>query len=444
MTHIIEQNLLTEFFKGDWDAMQRIAPAQLDAIRKGDYTKGNMPFNRFALKRLGKKTRYDAIGNYETYLKTILKEIYYTPAVTHARKFIEYALIRQPNAWKAIDRLCNDLKGKPSINDQNLLGAIASAKWVKFLRSRIAQNALIGNINFWLINASNFTISYDELGNYMNKGMAKFLGTKKWRQFAFKNSMMLKGRTIDPDIDPSKFETIKEAVGYITNLLEYNNVGSTFVGGYFKGIDLGYSQPKAIKYADSIARRTQVGYKKYELNAWMRSNSGMLLSQFQSWSFNMMNHLIYDIKLGNIPQNLLGKFTGKEKRPVRWGAFFTLVAISMLVNYLYKKAGVRQPYEIGAAIPKIPYLTTSRYEEPGPVRIARDIQTLFTGKKPETRYKAGVRSATTLLAPFGGTQLGRFFTGRILPQTREERETEKFTGKQRFAPKFKSKFKSKF
>ena len=445
MTHILEQNLLSDFFKGDMDAMKNISAGQLAAIRKGDYTKGNMPFNKFALKRLGKKTRYDAIGNYEAYLKIILKEIYYTPALTHARKFTEYALRKQPNAWKAMDRLFNDLKGKPSIADQNIVGVIAGSKPIKWMRSRIAQNALIGNINFWAINASNFTVSYDELGNYMNKGIAKFLGTKKWRQFAFKNSLMLKNRTIDPDIDPSTFKTSKEVAGYITNLLEYNNVGSTFVGAYHKGIDLGYDKAKAIRYADSIARRTQVGYKKYELNAWMRSNSGMLLSQFQSWSFNSMNHLIYDLKLGNIPDNLKAVFTKQGKKPVRWGAFFMLLMTSMIVNTIYKKAGLRQPYIPTAAVPTIAGLLPSRYNDIGPVRIAKDVGTIFTGKKRETKQRAAIRAASSLALPFGGVQLGRFASGTVFPKQRQEKKSPLFSGQPyKFKNKFPSKFKNKF
>jgi len=265
--------------------------------------------------------------------------------------------------------------------------------------------------------------------------MGKFLGTKQWRQFAFKHSNLLKGRTIDPDIDPGTFKTIEGVAGYVTNLLEYNNVGSTFIGAYFKGIDLGYNQAKAIKYADSIARRTQVGYKKYELNAWMRSNTGMLLSQFQTWTFAMMNHIIYDLKLGNLPS----KFTGKTKKPTRWGAIFTLVAISMLLNMLYKKAGLREPYTPESAIPRIPGIGGA---VPPLVRTGQNIATVFTGKKPETKQKAAVRAITSFI-PMGG-QASRFFSGRVFPQNPNEPKTTQTKFPSKFKSKFPSKFKSKF
>jgi len=435
-THIREQNILADFFKGDYDRMKDISPAQLDAIRKGDYTKGNMPFNKFALQRTGPKTKYDAIGNYEIYLRTILKEIYYTPAITHVRKFIDYALIRQPNAYKSLDRLANDLKGKTTAIDNVGIGAFASHPAIKKMRSLLAKSALLGNLNFWLMNSSNFAISYGELGNYMNKGIAKFLGTKEWRTFAFKHSNMMKGRTVDPDIDPRAFKKIEEITGYITNLLEYNNVGSTFIGAYFKGIDLGYSQAKSIKYADSIARRTQVGYKKYELNAWMRSNTGMLISQFQTWTFAMMNHILYDIGVANIPRNVTSKFTGKTKKPVKWAVIFRLIAISMLLNLAYKKAGLREPYQPESGIPRIPGIGGT---VPPLFRVGQNIVTAFKGKQPETRQRAASRVISSFIPM--GTQINRLFNGKVLPPNPDETKT---TETNKYPSKYKNKYPSKY
>jgi hypothetical protein len=430
-THIIERNLLSDFFKGDEKAMGNISEGQLEAIRKGDYTKGNMPFNRFAQQRLGNKTKYDLIGNYETYLRTILREIYYTPAITHARKFIEYSLVKQPNAYKAIDRMLNEMKGKPSELDKDILGIVASSRPIKYMRHKMSESALLGNLNFWATNASNFTTSYGEIGNYMNKGLSKFLTDKTWRDFAFKNSSVLRQRTIDPDLDPSKFNKLEEMAGYITNLLEYNNVGSTYVGAYFKGKEqLGYSEAKAMKYADAIARRTQVGYKPYELNAWMRSNKGKVLSQFQTWSFNAMNHMVYDLGLGTIPKKVMSKFTGKisEEPKIRWKAFLTLAATSMMMNALYKQMGLREPYNPVSVLPTVPFVSSSRYEQPGVVKTIEDIKTA-TGfedlmkaaegqpvpeHKPGTKEKAAVRAGLRFVP--GGTQVGRFIGGQVLPE----------------------------
>ena len=425
MTHIVEQNILNEFFKGDERGMKGIAQGQLDAIRKGDYTKGNMPFNKFAQKRMTDKTKYDAIGNFLQYVGVITKEIYYTPAISHVRKFIEYALDKVPNAYKSADRMLSDLQGKTSIADQNVIGAFAGSAPIKWMRTHIARSALVGNINFWATNLSNFAISYDELGNYENIGMMKFLGSKEWRKFAFENSLMLKGRSIDPDfIDQPIHTKLEEFVGSITNLIEYNNVGSTFVGAYLKGVEqLKYSKEQAIEYADAIARRTQVGYKKYELNAWMRSNSGMLMSQFQSWTFNAMNHILYDLGVANLPKDIVSMFTDNKTNRVRWGALLTLIATAITTNYLYEKLGLRKPLDIGSAVPSVSGINKARYQDIGPVAVGKNVAQVFTAKKKSTKIGAAVKAATAFVP--GGTQIKRFIEGKIFPPGQKPKTKKK-------------------
>lgn len=418
MTHIIESNMLHDFFKGDETGMGTISNDQMDAIRKGDYTKGNMPFNKFAQKRLGSKTKNDAIGNYIQYMNTLAKEIYFTPAISHSRKFIEYALIAQPNAYKALDRMLSDLKGKKSIVDQNLIGFIASSTPMQWIRTHIARSALIGNINFWAMNASNFATSYPELGNWVNFGMAKFLGNKEWRDWAFKNSKMLKSRQIDPDfIDQPVHTKLEEAVASITNLIEYNNIGAAFTGAYHKAIsELHYSPEKALDYSDGIARKTQVGYKPYEVNAWMRSNSGKLYSQFQNWSFNGMNYILYDIGAANIPEDLASIMKEDKTNRTRWGVFVGLIAMAIAVNQIYKSLGLRGPYDATAVVPSVAGMNVGKYGDIGPARVAKNVKDAVFSKKPETREKATQRVAGAFVP--GGTQAVRLMQGNILPDSK--------------------------
>lgn len=434
MTHIIERNLLDGFFKGDYSGQDNITPAQMEAIRKGDYTKGNMPFNRFALQRKGQRTKLGAIGNFEVYLKTILKEVYYAPALTHARKFSEYALVRQPNAYKALDRLFNEMKGKPSILDEWMVGKFLSSRPVQWLRGRLAASALLGNISFNLVNGSNFATAYPEIGNWVNVGMARFLSDKQMRDFAFKKSILLKGRTIDVDFDETTMKNIEKFLAKFNSYLELNNVGSVWVGAYLKGTkELGYSEATAIKYADTITRRTQAGYKKYELNAWMRSNSGKVLSQFQTWSFNAMGHILYDLRLANAPRTAQKLLSGRarrllisgpdDKKDTRVGALIGLAVMAMFVNALYKRLGIRKPYNIGAAVPDIPgvpKLGDQKFGSTGVSGMIENAYGAFTGKKPETRDKKAMKALFSLLP--GGAQANRLANGRILPEPYEEKE----------------------
>lgn len=449
MTHIRDWNLLTAFFKGDQKAIDNLTNEQWQALAKGQYSKISVPFNQFAQKRMGKKTKYDAIGNYKKYLETILYEIYMSPAIAHARKFTDYALLKLPNAKVSMDQLLDELTGKPSSFDHIAIRPIVSNSFIKWINNRFGANALIGNISYYLMNASNIATASGELGNYTIKGMHGFLSNPYLRQLAFQKSSLLKSRQGLFDYEISRLEAffaghgkdltmvenlklkdkqLEYVISSINRIIEYNNVGSSWVGAYMKAIDkFKYAPEKAYKYADSVARKTQGGYRPYEMPGWMRSDLGKLASKFGTWAFNMMNYLLYDLKLANLPS----KVTGKGK-PVHFGKFIVLAATLMFVNAMYRKAGLREPYSPKSFIPQTP-ITRGRYEQPPIGRLATDVQTItplgirnmipFAEKqkhRPETRGKA-LEELLFMLGPrYGGAQLRRLFHGDILPVKKEK------------------------
>jgi hypothetical protein len=440
--HLALDSALSDFFKTNERDMSKITNEQKQAIINGDFTKGYMPFNKFAQQRLGNKTKYDIIGNYEQYLDTALREIYYAPAIQHARKFIDYALVNQPNASIAMHRWLNEMKGKKSIGDENIFGAIFSWRPIQALNNLFGKSALFGNLNFWTINASNFTTSLGELGPYyFQKGIVKFYGDKTLRDKAFANSHLLKERTIDPDIDPSKLKTVEATLNFINTLIEYNNVGVSWVGGYLKGIEkFKYSEPVALRYADAVARRSQVGYKKHELNAWMRSSAGRVLGKFQNWAFNAANYLLYDLGLKNIPGNVFSKFTKQPPRKVRWGAWWAIFGMAIIVNAAYRKLGLRQPYGMGSFIPSIPFITQGRYQQPPVSQFITNVERGVgiperpgTNVSPEAMTKARRRAILSFIP--AGTQIGRFMEGKILPINQSGQPTQQPVY---FRPSFKS------
>lgn len=318
-----------------------------------------------------------------------------------------------------MQNLISDLRGKVSQEDKNLFGRVFNNKFVKFLRVRMAKNALIGNINFWATNASNFATSYPVIGNYLNKGLMSMIGDPKMRAFALKNSTTLKGRQIDPEFEIGMFSKAEKTVQYMTTLIEDLNVGGTFIGAYKKAIDEGMGQKEAIKYADSIALKTQAGYKLYQIPPYMRSEVGRVFSQFQNWSFNAMNSLIYDYKLGDLP---------RHPKNVQWKKLMSLVVVAIIVNQIYKRMGLREPFKPSAAVPKVPFVTSSRFEEPPIMRLGTDIKKIATAKKPETKGRAALRVGTSIIPPFGGTQINRFLQGRIFPEIKKKKKPGLLSG----------------
>ncbi len=448
MTHIRDWNLLTAFFKGDQKAIDNLTNEQWQALAKGQYAKISVPFNQFAQQRTGKKTKFDAIGNYKKYLETLLYEIYMSPAIKHARVFTDYALLKQPNAKIAMDNLLDELAGKPSSFDHIAIRPIVSNPVLKALNARFGANALIGNISYYIMNASNIATASGELGNYTIKGMHGFLSNSYLRQLAFKKSSLLKSRQGLFDFEISRLEAffaghgkdltfwedaklkdkqLEYVISSINRIIEYNNVGSSWVGAYLKAIDkFKYSPEKAYKYADSVARKTQGGYRPYEMPAYMRSDIGKLASKFGTWAFNMMNYFLYDLKMANIPGNIAGIITKAPKKQVQFGKFIALVTTLMFVNAVYKKMGLRKPYNPKSFVPATP-LTRGRYEQPPAGRMVEDVKTLLPleGKrkeKPSTRAKAAEELFFMLGPRYGGAQLRRLFHGDILPKQKKERK----------------------
>ena len=447
-THMRDWNLLTAFFKGDQKAIDNLTNEQWQALAKGQYSKISVPFNQFAQQRIGKKTKFDAIGNYKKYLETLLYEIYMSPAIKHARVFTDYALLKQPNAKIAMDNLLDELAGKPSSFDHIAIRPIVSNSVLKALNARFGANALIGNISYYIMNASNIATASGELGNYTIKGMHGFLSNSYLRQLAFKKSSLLKSRQGLFDFEISRLEAVfaghgkdltfwegaklkdkqlEYVISSINRIIEYNNVGSSWVGAYLKAIDkFKYSPEKAYKYADSVARKTQGGYRPYEMPAYMRSDIGKLASKFGTWAFNMMNYFLYDLKMANIPGNIARIITKAPKKEVQFGKFIVLAITLMFVNTVYKKMGLRKPYNPKSFVPATP-LTRGRYEQPPAGRMVEDVKTLLPleGKrkeKPSTRAKAAEELFFMLGPRYGGAQLRRLFHGDILPEQKKEKE----------------------
>ena len=61
------------------------------------------------------------------------------------------------------------------------------------------------------------------------------------------------------------------------------------------------------------------------------------MSQFQTWSFNAMQHILYDMKVADIPGDFMSMFTKDKKTNVRWSALIKLIAALAAINALYKK-----------------------------------------------------------------------------------------------------------
>lgn len=443
LTHIRERNSLMKMFSGNVREIDSLTNDQLDAIRKSDFTKPNSKKSGHEKKREGETTKYDLVGNYVKYLDSIMDEIYLAKAVSHSRKFIEYSLLKFPNAYKQMSMTLDVLAGKPSVYDSiPILGPMLNNTLVKKLRSAIAGNALIGNINFIATNASNLATSAGELGIYTIKGAAGFLGNKTLREKAFKMSRILQQRKnqFDADVKAVSFvspDTIKgmsaadagkvavkqmrAAVESITRFVEYFNVGSTWVGGYMKAIQvLKLSPEKAAKYADRITKRAQVGYSVLDLPTILQSNVGKTVLMFQSWPFNSMNYMLYDIGLAKGANYFKNLFNDKKENvDIRYADFLKLIATLTVIASIYEYFKLNNPYKVSGVGPRLP----GKWTDVPVGRTTRDLvvgsrlDTLWGQKHTEKAQNKALASGLAMVNPlkFGGSQISRAINGEVIP-----------------------------
>lgn len=439
LTHMREYNSLMEMFNGDRAKVDNLTNQELDAIRKSDFAKPNVKKSPHAKKREGPRTKYDLIGNYEKYMESILEEIHMAKAIKHVRKFIEYSLKRQPNAYKQMTMTLNRMAGKPSLFDTiPVIGPMFNNKVVQTIRKQIANNALVLNANFILMNASNLATSAGELGIYTAKGAIGFLSDPLMREKAFKLSAMLNQRKTQFDADVKainfinpettknlnaveKLRVAKNQLKYasesITRFIEYFNVGSTWVGAYMKGIQVYKMNPqRAAIYADRIAKRTQVGYSTHELPTILQSNVGKTLLMFQSWPTNAMNHIIYDTGISTSANYVKNLFNGDKKQAnIRYADLLKLIAALTVVGTIYELLKMRNPYSISSGIPRIP----KKWTDVPVGKAIRDaavgsrLDTFFGQKHSKDEQNKSLIRTGSLLLPYGGVQVGRLATGSV-------------------------------
>lgn len=334
-THIWEQNT--------WD--QLLQGIQLDrakSLSMSDYTKPNAPFNPYELARKGKLAyKDDAIGVYDRYLNTALKEIHYWRPIVTMRQYVKYL---PGNAGRMVERFANDMSGKTSAMDR--FGVIPEEiqNALVWLSNRATQNALVGNLNFMVTNMTNLAIPVGEIGYRALLAGQRYFLTPKGMDFVWKNSRILQSRTNIFDLDYSKLDALSK---YLSgHFIEYNNVGTTFAGAYLKAMNEGKTMKEAIEYGDDVAGRTQGDYRRHAVSPYLRSKAGKIFGKLQTYPFNLMHHVWYD--------NLRNK-----DRPFgsKMGHLFLMMSAIYLVNKMTDMIRGTPAYRLDSFFPSyLPFL----------------------------------------------------------------------------------------
>jgi hypothetical protein len=439
-THVWEQNIFDTMLEG-------LQKDQSKTLPHADYTRPNAPFNPYEIARRG-GTGYvqDAIGVFDLYLNTAAREALYRPVIAEIRQMVKYLPGRTA---QAVDRWLNDMSGKTTFLDRANLVPQWIMRPALWMSRRAKGNLLVMNFNFMLTNSTNFATTVGDVGpRYTLAGSTRFAGSPAWRNFAWTHSSLLQSRTNIFELD---YSHMNAAVKFMSgDFIEFFNVGSAFLGGYFKGKDAGMSEKEAVEYGDNVARRTQADYRKHAVSPFMRSRLGKVFGMMQTYPFNLWHTLQYDYlrapaplprSEGNVKENLqLGRKTKNQKM----GHLFALALGVGAANWMKERVSGRPAYDLKSWIPNIfwmpPWLILKmmgaggrhqarEFYDPFYFRMfnaAGDAATAIrTGKDSDWKV-AGKELAEIafLIGPYyGGLQMKRFLLDHtILPTVDENHE----------------------
>ena len=329
-THAEELGILSSLFG-------KITKIPGEMLRIAEFTKPNAPWFRFALPRLGRNTTAGALEGFQRYLNSALPIIHYAEPIVNMRAHIPYL---PPRASQYFNNWVNELAGKTSALDRPFpKQLLAIGDW---LRTHTSQGSVLGN----------FTTAFSQLSSVASTlsraGLKKTLAaipvslSDTGIAFAEKTSKVLQARRYDPDINPDTLGNIKNFLGWGLQTLDRFAVRHSFLANYAKAIDkLGLDPEDAIRYADDLAQKTQASTRKIFQPPFLRSRLGGTLGQLQTFTTNLYNQIRRDIPLIKKTQ---GGFEAVKTA-------MTLGISAILINKVYREAGLPEPYSLTSFIP---------------------------------------------------------------------------------------------
>jgi hypothetical protein len=424
-THIWEQNLLDQILGGPQADQKKTLP-------EADYTKPYAPFNPYELARQG-GTGYkeDAIGVFDVYLNTAAREALYRPVIAEIRQYVKHLPGRSA---QAVDRWLNDMAGKTTFIDRASLIPEGFQRYALRLSRRAKGNLLVGNLNFIMTNMMNFSTTMGDTGPlHTLQGIVQF-ANPHWRNFAWAKCRLLQSRTNIFELDYSRHKALVRVLS--GNFIEYFNVGSAFLAGYFKGKSVGLSEMDAIRFGNDSARRTQADYRKHAVSPYMRSRVGQILAMMQTYTFNLFHTLQYDYLRAPAPDPSLSHggnaLLGRKTKRAKMGHIVSLLMGVMAANWLKNRLTGRPAYDIRAWMPNymwMPSWLIAGFAGEKPSREFNDplfykpltMATLMgraaiTGKESDKKQatRALTDMAVLVLPGYGGIQLKRMLLDHTL------------------------------
>lgn len=420
-----------------------------------EVTRPFMKFLSFAQRRVGSKTRVDAVGGFKNYILQAAYAKHITPQIKNLRNYAtELRAASQkhvdqtgatPNLNRYIeyiDEFANHLSGKTEAADRLFIkkvpGGRKSLRVVDWVSRRAAQNAILGNVASLYAMPANLVNAAGKLKLDLARGAKKTIVDIFDKDAPLRKSDFWKERDLQESFNRFNTGWMRRPVrnssrfaGWFISVADKVGGYPIWNGAYRRGIELGVKDP--IKFADNMARDLLAGrgvgdkplaftakstklllvFQLEVTNAWYvlkdlvseKQFAGLAVAMVAAWSYNRLAEEIRGNKVVFDPIDgiLDAVDTFNDADPDKGIGVKALEAGGRLVGEVLSNVPLGQ---VGAAL----------YPEHG----IGDLPTrkeLFGAEDP-TRFGTGVLATKafsdplfSLLPPFGGQQIKKTIGG---------------------------------
>jgi len=415
-------------------------PTELAGV--SDVTSPKSKFLSFAQKRLGFKTKDDAVGGFINYLRSATYAKNIDPHIAKFRGLAdELTNLAQKSEQPALGSrfaeylrdYANDLSGKTNPLDRSLQKIVGRKVFsgITWLNSRVKANVILGNLSSAVAQAGNTPQMMAKSG-YRNWA-GGFMDTINSSNKIINKSDFIKERyshSLFDQFDTKILDQPKKAVVWITKALDELATKIGWNGFYRQAVQKGLPNP--VKYADDITREMVGGRGVGEVPTIQKSKAVQLIAPFQLEVQNLIQVLGKEVKnkeIGVILKYALAAYGFNRAAKAIRGSGVTFDPIQAVVDATkaYQeednrgigamRAGGRLGGEVLSNV-MFGQQIASLYPEYG-VKIGGENITrkeLF-GKKDPTRFGSGLIAGAAqnplykILPPFGGAQLEKTIKG---------------------------------
>lgn len=297
----------------------------------------NAPDNPFARRREGLRTRYDALKNFETYLRPILSEIHLTEPAVRRRALARVMELNEAagdltSAAKYLHDMADDLTGQKHVFDKALDNLLlrsdvsrAVVKGFEKVLSRTGANKVGGN----LTTAFSQTIPLAVAPAYMR--------VDSLAQAALGRAMRMVTGTPDPtamspyltrryaDVRPlgdGLAGTAADVANAPFHFIEENTNRVLWEGLNIDARRAGKSVEESVAYADKMLQRLVPGRLKGEMTPAFRSRAGRVIFQFQYEVGDFLQSLKHDLNWDELKGRKLTRAETFQRAAVMWASLY--------------------------------------------------------------------------------------------------------------------------